>query len=74
MNIAFFALKCISMIGDKSSYKLARIIKSAVAAAAVPIFIIYVMVAKPDYTIMNGLAHIVLPIANGVGSIVTWPI
>ncbi len=62
------------MIGDKSSYKLARIIKSAVAAAAVPIFIIYVMVAKPDYTIMNGLAHIVLPIANGVGSIVTWPI
>jgi len=62
------------MIGDKTSYKLGRIVKSALAAAAVPIIIIYIMVAKPDYTIMNGLAHVVLPIAHGVGSIVTWPI
>ncbi len=32
------------------------------------------MIAKPDYTIMNGLAHIVLPVANWVGDIITWPI
>ena len=62
------------MIGDKTSYKLAKIIKSAVAAAALPIFIIYIMIAKPDYTIMNGLAHVVLPVAHGVGSVITWPI
>lgn len=32
------------------------------------------MVAKPDYTLMNGLAHIVLPVANAVGDVITWPI
>ena len=62
------------MTKDKLSYKLMRIIKSSVAAAAVPVFIIYIMIAKPDYTIMNGLAHIVLPVAHGIGSVITWPI
>ena len=62
------------MTKDKTSYKLARIIKSAMAAAALPIFIIYIMVAKPDYTIMNGVGHVVLPIARGIGDVVTWPI
>lgn len=51
-----------------------RIIKSSLAAVAVPVFIIYVMIAKPDYAIMNGLAHVVLPVAHTVGSIFTWPI
>ena len=62
------------MTKDKLSYKLTRIIKSALAAAALPIFIIYIMVAKPDYTIMNGLAHVILPVAHGIGDIITWPI
>ncbi|MBR3148433.1 MAG: rod shape-determining protein MreC [Alphaproteobacteria bacterium] len=62
------------MTKDKKSYKLVQIIKSALAAAAVPVFIIYVMIAKPDYTIMNGLGHIVLPVAHGIGSVITWPI
>lgn len=62
------------MTKDKLSYKLMRIIKSSLAAVAVPVFIIYIMIAKPDYTIMNGLAHIVLPIAHGIGSIITWPV
>lgn len=59
---------------NKLSYKLVRIIKSSLAAVAVPVFIIYVMIAKPDYAIMNELAHIVLPVAHGVGSVITWPI
>lgn len=59
---------------DKLSYKLMRIVKSSLAAVAVPVLIIYIMIAKPDYTIMNGLAHIVLPVAHGVGSVITWPI
>ena len=62
------------MINDKASSRLARIIKSALSAAAIPVFIIYIMIAKPDYTIMNNLAHIVLPVAHGVGSVITWPI
>ena len=74
MNIDFFAFKVSCMIGDKSSYKLAKFIKSSLAAAALPVFIIYIMVAKPDYTIMNGLAHIVLPVSHVVGDVVTWPV
>lgn len=62
------------MTKDKLSYKIVQIIKSSLAAIAVPVFIIYIMVAKPDYTIMNGLAHIVLPVAHGVGSVITWPV
>ncbi len=62
------------MTKDKLSFKLMRIIKASLAAVAVPVFIIYVMVAKPDYTIMNGLAHVVLPVAHGVGSVITWPV
>ncbi|MBQ3785581.1 MAG: rod shape-determining protein MreC [Alphaproteobacteria bacterium] len=62
------------MIKDKSSYRLNRIIKAALAAATVPVIIIYIMVAKPDYTVTNSLAHFFLPIAHGIGSAVTWPI
>ena len=63
-----------TMSNDKLSSKLAKLIKSAMAAAVLPIFIIYIMVAKPDYAIMNGLAHVVLPVANVAGQVVTWPI
>ena len=62
------------MINEKTSSRLAHIIKSALMGAAVPIFILYIMLAKPDYAIMNGLAHVVLPIAHVAGDIVTWPI
>ena len=62
------------MTKDKLSYKLTKIIKSALAAVAVPVFVIYVMVAKPDYEIMNGLAHVVLPVAHAIGSVITWPV
>ena len=74
MNIDFFAVKVLFMIKDKSSYKFNRVIKATLAAVAVPVIIIYVIVAKPDYTITNSFAHFFLPIAHGVGSVVTWPI
>lgn len=74
MNIRFFAFKVLLMIKDKSSYRLNRFIKAALAAATVPVIIIYIMVAKPDYTVTNSLAHFFLPIAHGIGSAVTWPI
>lgn len=59
---------------NKLSSRVYTIIKSAAAAAVLPIVFIYIMVAKPDYTILNGMAHIVLPVANAVGNFVTWPI
>nr|MBQ0091413.1 rod shape-determining protein MreC [Candidatus Enterousia merdequi] len=74
LNIQFFTIKVKNMTKDKLSYKITKIIKSALAAVAVPVFIVYIMIAKPDYAIMNGLAHIVLPVANVVGDIITWPV
>lgn len=59
---------------NKLSSKLYTIIKSAIVAAILPILFIYIMVAKPDYKIMNGLAHIILPVANWTGDVITWPI
>lgn len=59
---------------NKISSRLKTIIKSACATAVLPILFIYIMIAKPDYTIMNGLAHIVLPVASWVGDVITWPI
>ena len=57
----------------KLSSRLHTIIKSAFVAVLLPIIFIYVIVAKPDYRVMNGMAHIVLPIAHGIGDAVTWP-
>ena len=74
MNIKNFAVKVFRMTKDKLSYKLMKIVKSALAALAVPVFIIYIMVAKPDYAIMNGLGHVILPVAGAVGDLVTWPV
>ena len=62
------------MTKDKKSYKLIKIIKSALAAAVLPAFAIYIMVAKPDYTITNSLAHFFMPIVNFAGDVITWPI
>lgn len=62
------------MIQTSVYSKIMTIIKSAAAAAVLPVLFIYIMIAKPDYRIMNGLAHIVLPVANAVGDVITWPV
>lgn len=62
------------MIEKSASSKILTLVKSAVAAAVLPVLFIYIMIAKPDYRIMNGLAHIVLPVANAVGDVITWPV
>ena len=62
------------MIEKSTSSKILTLIKSAAAAAVLPILFIYIMIAKPDYRIMNAMAHVVLPVANVVGDIITWPV
>lgn len=62
------------MIQTSASSKILTLIKSAAAAAVLPVLFIYIMIAKPDYKIMNGLAHVVLPVANVIGDVITWPI
>ncbi len=58
----------------KTSSRLYPIIRAAAAGAVLPVLFIYVMIAKPDYAIMNALGHVVVPVAQTVGDIVTWPI
>ena len=56
------------------SSRAVKLIKSAAAAAAVPLVFIYVLVSKPDFYLINGLGHIVVPMAHVIGNVVTWPI
>lgn len=74
MNVRFLASKLDPVNQNKLSSRLYTIIKSAIAAAVLPVLFIYIMIAKPDYKLMNGLAHVVLPVANWVGDVITWPI
>ncbi len=62
------------MSQNKLSSKIKTLVKSALAAAALPVLFIYVMVAKPDYRLMNALSHVVVPVATVVGDVITWPI
>ena len=74
MNVHFLASKLDPVNQNKLSSRLYTIIKSAIAAAVLPVLFIYIMIAKPDYKLMNGLAHVILPVANWVGDVITWPI
>lgn len=66
--------KVCPMKQNKTSSKLYPLIRAAATAAVLPVLFIYVMIAKPDYVIMNALAHVVVPVAQWVGDVVTWPI
>ena len=58
----------------KTSSKINSIFRAVATAAVLPVLFIYIMVAKPDYKIMNMLSYIVLPVAEFVGDVVTWPL
>lgn len=58
----------------KLSSKLYPIVRAVAASAVLPVLFIYIMIAKPDYVIMNALSHVVVPVAQTIGDIVTWPI
>lgn len=62
------------MNSNKLSSRVTKLIKSAVAAAAVPLVFIYILVSKPDFYLINALGHVVLPVAHFVGNVVTWPV
>lgn len=58
----------------KLSSKLYPIIRAVAASAVLPILFIYVMIAKPDYAIMNAMSHVVVPVAQTIGDFITWPV
>lgn len=62
------------MSQTKLSSKIYPLIKAVASAAVLPVLFIYVMVAKPDYKLMNALSHVVVPVAQWVGDVITWPI
>lgn len=72
--LPFLWLKYRPMNQKKLSSRVYSLAKSAAAGAALPVFFIYIMVAKPDYRLMNAAAHVVLPVANVVGDAITWPV
>ncbi|MBP3397490.1 MAG: rod shape-determining protein MreC [Alphaproteobacteria bacterium] len=57
----------------KISSKIYPLVRAVATAAVLPVLFIYIMIAKPDYKLMNALAHVVVPVANFVGDVVTWP-
>ena len=58
---------------NKLSSKIYPLIRAVATAAVLPVLFIYIMIAKPDYKIMNALGHVVVPVAQWVGDVVTWP-
>lgn len=66
--------KVCQMKQNKASSKLYPLVRAVATAAVLPVLFIYIMIAKPDYRIMNALAHVVVPVAHWVGDVITWPI
>lgn len=62
------------MSQKNTSSRLRNIIKSALVAALLPIIFIYMVIAGPDYRLLHGIAHVFVPVANGVGDVITWPL
>ncbi|MBD5400593.1 rod shape-determining protein MreC [bacterium] len=58
----------------KLTSRVYSIAKAMAAGAALPVFFIYIMVAKPDYHVMNAAAHIVVPVGSAIGDVITWPV
>lgn len=58
----------------KISSRIYSLAKSALAAAVLPIFLIYIMIDKPDYKVMNAAAHVILPAAHWTGGVLSWPL
>ncbi len=58
----------------KVSSRLHTIIKSAIVAAILPFIFVYIVVAKPDYRVINAVAHIAMPVVDGIGDLITWPV
>ena len=61
------------MSQTKISSKIYPLIKAVASAAVLPVLFIYIMIAKPDYHFMNALSHVVVPTAQWIGDIITWP-
>jgi rod shape-determining protein MreC len=51
-----------------------KIVRKSAIYIIIPVFFIYILIDKPDYTIINALHRPVVSIAAPVGQAVTWPV
>ena len=75
LNVRFLVFTLgATMNQNKLSSRVVKLIKSAAAAAAVPVVFIYILVSKPDFYLLNALGHVIVPTAHFIGDVITWPI
>jgi len=61
------------MSSKKVSSRLRTIVKAIGFGCLVPAIVVYIIVAKPNFQLANGVAHVVFPVFNAVGDAITWP-
>ena len=61
------------MSSKKTSSRLHTIMKALVFGGFVVVIAIYIIVAKPNFRLANGVAHTIFPVFNAIGDAVTWP-
>jgi len=59
---------------SKGAARTAEIVRAGLVAMLLPVFFLYILLAKPDYKIMNAMSGIVVPVAHTIGDVVTWPV
>ncbi|MBO7508950.1 MAG: rod shape-determining protein MreC [Alphaproteobacteria bacterium] len=62
------------MSSKKVSSRFHNLLKTAAVAVLLPAILIYVIIAKPEYRVVNGISHVIVPVVNGLGDLVTWPV
>ncbi|MDR0804076.1 MAG: rod shape-determining protein MreC [Rickettsiales bacterium] len=51
-----------------------KIIKTALSIIIVPVLILYIFIAKPDYKILNAVSGIVVPAGQAAAAAASWPV
>lgn len=62
------------MSSKTTSSRLHTIIKAAAVAVLLPVAAVYFVVARPEFKILDGITHAVMPIFHGIGNVITWPV
>lgn len=61
------------MSSKKTSSRARTVMKAITFGALVVAITIYIIVAKPDFRVANGVAHVIFPVFHSIGDAVTWP-
>jgi rod shape-determining protein MreC len=62
------------MSPKKLSSRLHTLIKATLVGGLVLFMVIYLILAGPEYRLLNSVAHGFVPVAEAVGDLITWPV